>query len=112
MRHSMSCRKRLKTLLGLEMHGQHLVSGVACRNVRKRLTENASHHMIFHCYPSHERVPWIQLMDEDAKEEADLFMELTTALSHKRSTCLWCSFRRRAQSTVVEERVSWGVSRD
>ena len=33
-----------------------------------RLTKDAGHHMIFHWYPSHERVPWIELVDEDAKE--------------------------------------------
>lgn len=65
----------LKTLLDLGMHGQQLVSVVACRNARDWLAKDERRRIVFHWCPSHEGVEWNELVDEDAKRAADIPLE-------------------------------------
>ena len=57
----------LKTLLDPGMHGQQLISIIACRNVREWLEKDARRRVIFHWCPSHEGVEWNELVDEDER---------------------------------------------
>ena len=54
------------------MHGQQLVSIVACRNVREWLEKDDRRRVVFHWCPSHEGMEWNELVDEDAKQAAGL----------------------------------------
>lgn len=55
----------LKTLLDPGMHGQQLVSVVACRNVREWLAKDERRRIVFHWW----------LVDEDTKRAADIPLE-------------------------------------
>ncbi|OSC96557.1 hypothetical protein PYCCODRAFT_1335360, partial [Trametes coccinea BRFM310] len=64
----------LKTIANPGMHGQQLVSILACRNLREWLSKDANRRVVFHWCPSHEGIAWNELVDEDAKSAADLPM--------------------------------------
>ncbi|CDO74300.1 hypothetical protein BN946_scf184839.g5 [Trametes cinnabarina] len=64
----------LETLLDPSLHGQQLVSIVACRNVREWLSKDPRRKTEFHWCPSHEGIEWNELVDGDAKKAADLPM--------------------------------------
>ncbi|TFK90462.1 hypothetical protein K466DRAFT_470811, partial [Polyporus arcularius HHB13444] len=75
----------LKTLLDPGMHGQQLVSVIACKNVREWLTKDERRRVVFHWCPSHEGVAWNEQVDEDAKRAADLPLERDEcSLAHAR----------------------------
>ncbi|KAJ2972867.1 hypothetical protein NUW54_g12177 [Trametes sanguinea] len=65
----------LETLIDPGMHGQQLVSIVACRNVREWLSKDPRRKIEFHWCPSHEGIEWNELVDQDAKQAADLPLE-------------------------------------
>ena len=65
-------QRALNTLLDPGMHGQQLVSIVACRNVREWLEKDDRRKVVFHWCPSHKGVEWNELVDDDAKQAADL----------------------------------------
>ncbi|KAI0737466.1 hypothetical protein C8Q80DRAFT_1075391, partial [Daedaleopsis nitida] len=75
----------LKTLLDPGMHGQQLVSIVACRNVREWLERDVRRKIVFHWCPSHMGIEWNELVDEDAKQAADLPLDRDEcSLAHAR----------------------------
>ena len=75
----------LKTLLDPGMHGQQLVSVIACKSVREWLTKDACRRIEFHWCPSHEGIEWNELVDADAKRAADLPLERDEcSLAHAR----------------------------
>ncbi|KAH9911563.1 uncharacterized protein BXZ73DRAFT_35246, partial [Epithele typhae] len=64
----------LRTILDTGMHGQQLVSVIACRKVREWMEKDERRRIVFHWCPSHVGIEWNERVDEDAKAAADLPM--------------------------------------
>ena len=47
------------------LHGQRLVSVIACRNAQEWLTKDPRRRIEFHWCPSHEGIEWNDVVDED-----------------------------------------------
>ena len=86
----------LKTILDPSMHGQQLVSVVACKNVRAWLTKDNKRRIEFHWCPSHEGVEWNERVDEDAKKAAELPLE-----------CDECSLAHARHLLTVQLKADW-----
>lgn len=67
------------------MHGQRLVSVVACSNVREWLQRDARRKVVFHWCPSHMGIEWNELVNKDSKRAVNLPLELEEfSLAHAR----------------------------